>query len=163
MHVFPDRSIECQGGRIATMKVSYARLVELFGETGAPAGELDTDKVSAAWWLSTSEGPAWVYNWLPATDYQPPKTTTQWHIGGSRAEVVSCVAEVLNVTAHTSTGGTRSRNESSTPLCLSVTGSDSPCNQCREMAHRAWARASRCAGPRASRAQAHDAGRLVGD
>ena len=82
------------------MEVSYARLVETFGEPNASAGELDADKVSAQWLLATSEGPTWVYNWLPATDYQPAETTTQWHIGGSRTEVVSCVAEALNVSAH---------------------------------------------------------------
>ena len=100
MHIWPDRNIERRGGRIATMEVSYARLVETFGEPNVSAGELDADKVSAQWLLATSEGPTWVYNWLPETDYQPPETTTQWHIGGSRTEVVSCVAEALNVSAH---------------------------------------------------------------
>ena len=82
------------------MEVSYARLVEILGEPNARAGELDAEKVSAEWWLATSEGPTWVYNWLPATGYQSPETTTQWHIGGSRSEVVSCVAAALNVSAH---------------------------------------------------------------
>jgi hypothetical protein len=100
MRVYPDRNIERRGGRIATMEVSYARLVETFGEPNAPAGELDADKVSAEWWLATSEGPARVYNWLPETGYQPAEATTQWHISGSRAEVVSCVAEALHVSAH---------------------------------------------------------------
>jgi hypothetical protein len=100
MHVWPDRNIERRGGRIATMEVSYARLVETFGEPNASAGELDADKVSAQWLLATSEGPTWVYNWLLETGYQPAETTTQWHIGGSRTEVVSCVAEALNVSAH---------------------------------------------------------------
>jgi hypothetical protein len=100
MHVVPDRDIERRGGRIATMEVSYARLVEMFGEPNAPAGELDAGKVSAEWLLATSEGPTWVYNWLPATDYRPAETTSQWHIGGSRAEVVVCVAEALKVSAH---------------------------------------------------------------
>lgn len=100
MHVWLDRNIERHGGRIATMEVSYARLVEILGEPNARAGELDAEKVSAEWWLATSEGPTWVYNWLPATGYQSPETTTQWHIGGSRSEVVSCVAAALNVSAH---------------------------------------------------------------
>ena len=42
------------------MEVSYARLVETFGEPNACAGELDADKVSAQWLLATSEGPTWV-------------------------------------------------------------------------------------------------------
>jgi hypothetical protein len=100
LHVHPDRNIERHGGRIATIEVSYARLVEAFGQPNAPAEELDPDKVSAEWLLATSEGPTWVYNWLPATGYQTPETTTQWHIGGKRTEVVSRVAEALNVSAH---------------------------------------------------------------
>ena len=41
MHVWLDRNIERHGGRIATMEVSYARLVEILGEPNARAGELD--------------------------------------------------------------------------------------------------------------------------
>jgi hypothetical protein len=72
----------------------------VYGQPYAAAGELDPDKTSVQWWLAASEGPSWVYNWLPATGYQPPETTTHWHIGGSRMEVVSCVADALNVSAH---------------------------------------------------------------
>ena len=100
MHIWPDKNIERRGGRIASMEVSYARLVETFGEPNVSAGELDADKVSAQWLLATNEGPASIYNWLPETHYLPPETTTQWHIGGSRTEVVSCVAEALKVSAH---------------------------------------------------------------
>lgn len=123
MHIWPDKNIERRGGRIASMEVSYARLVETFGEPNVSAGELDADKVSAQWLLATNEGPASIYNWLPETHYLPPETTTQWHIGGSRTEVVSCVAE-HSTFPRTSTGGTRSRNGSVKPRCLSVTESE---------------------------------------
>lgn len=98
MQVWPDSNIECDGGRIAVMRVSYDRLVQAFGEPNAPA--VDADKTSAEWLLATSEGPAWVYNWLPQTNYQTPEATTVWHIGGRRAEVVSCVAKALQVSVH---------------------------------------------------------------
>ena len=100
MHIWPDKNIERRGGRIASMEVSYARLVETFGEPNVSAGELDADKVSAQWLLATNEGPASIYNWLPETHYLPPETTTQWHIGGSRTERGLLRRGALNVSAH---------------------------------------------------------------
>lgn len=100
MHTYPDTTIERSGGRIAVMEVSYAQLVKILGEPNAPAEDLDPDKESAMWLLATSEGPAWVYNWLPETGYQAAQTTRWWHIGGARSEVVSCVAQALGVCAH---------------------------------------------------------------
>ncbi|MCV7034838.1 MULTISPECIES: hypothetical protein [Mycobacterium] len=100
MQVYPDANIAQAGGRIAAIRVSYAHLVQTFGEPNAPAEQLDPDKVSAEWLLATSEGPARVYNWLPDTGYQPAETTTCWHIGGARTEVVSPIAQALNVSAH---------------------------------------------------------------
>ena len=79
--------------------VSYARLVEVFGE---PNDVGDQYKIDVEWCIHTIDGDATIYNWKDSRNYlgedgMDVEDIMDWHIGGMNKGVVHWVRKALGM------------------------------------------------------------------
>ena len=96
MFKFVNGPTEEYGGSLqGYVDVTYAELVETFGEPTNPKG--DKEKTDAEWELTFEEGTvATIYNYKDGQNYKglrgtPTKQITDWHVGGQTGYAVRLV------------------------------------------------------------------------
>ncbi|MAG44541.1 hypothetical protein CL633_01495 [bacterium] len=93
--IFLESGTSLQG----EIKITYQKLVEIFGKPNSMGDEY---KIDAEWVIWTNSGCATIYNWKDGKNYngqdgQEVKNITTWHIGGHSERVVNEIKRVLNL------------------------------------------------------------------
>ena len=95
-----DQHINIEGthGLARLSNLSYARIVEMFGE---PSSQYDDFKSDAEWMIQFDDGEvATIYNWKNGKNYcgpdaPPVEDIREWNVGGKNNDVVLRLHQLL--------------------------------------------------------------------
>ena len=91
-------NISGTGGLARLTNLSYARIVEMFGE---PSSQYDDFKSDAEWMIKFDDGEvATIYNWKNGRNYCGPSAPLvedirEWNVGGKNTDVVLRLHQLL--------------------------------------------------------------------